>query len=168
MSEGNLEKPIVQRDLLGNIIERKIPRNVQVVPRGQSTLDEFMEKLNNPAIKIELVRQEETAVNQGRLKRRPWGKLIIDKGTRDEHPFVGRYYTPEIGKEAWTGPAERRESSPKIAIQKGNIIFQIKDSDVWENGERWTHVIVLDRVQKGELPIIRGHGYMRWTDISTE
>lgn len=168
MSEGSLGKPIVQRDLLGNIIERKIPRSVQAVPEGQITLDKFIEKLNNPAIKIELVRQEETTANKSSLKRRPWGKLIIDKGSRDEHTLAGRYYTPDLGREAWSAPAERRDSYPKITIEEGNIIFQVKDSDVWENGARWTHVIVLARVKKGESPRIKGHGFMRWTDIQKE
>lgn len=166
MSEGSLGKPIVQRDLLGNIIERKIPRSVQVVPEGQIALDKFMAGLNNPAIKIELVGQEEATANQSSLKRRrPWGKLIIDKGGRDEHAFAGRYYTPDLGKEVWLAPAERRDSYPKIAIEEGNIVFQVKGADVWENGERWARVIALTRVKKGELPRIKGHGYMRWADI---
>ena len=162
------EKPIDQRDLLGNIIERKIPRNVQVVPEGQSTLDKFMEKLNNPGIDVSIIRESEISVNRRGQKKRTPDYLIINRGTADEIKLTGKYYTPQIGRETWSAPAERRDSYPLNAIMEGNIIFQVKDSDVWENGVRWTSVVVLDRVQKGEPPRIKGHGYMRWTEIRTK
>jgi hypothetical protein len=167
MNEGAREKPVVQRDLLGNIIERGIPRSVQVVPEGQITLDKFIDQLNNPGVAVALIRESESATGRGQRKRAP-DYLIINKGTADEIRRTGRYYTPEVGKEAWSAPAERRDSYPKIKIEEGNIIFQVKDSDIWENGERWTHVIVLTRVGKGESPKIKGHGYMKWTDIKTK
>ena len=65
------EKPIVQRDLLGNIIERKIPRSVQVVPGGQITLDKFVEKLNNPGVDVFMIRESEISVNRRGKKRGP-------------------------------------------------------------------------------------------------
>lgn len=168
MNEGSREKPTVQRDLLGQVIERKIPRTVQDVPEGQITLDKFMEQLSNPGIQVSVIKENETPITRrGQRRRRP-DYLIINKGTADEIKRTGRYYTPEVGREAWSAPAERRDSFPKIKIEEGNIIFQVKDSDVWENGERWTHVIVLDRVGKGESPKIKGHGFMRWTDIATK
>jgi hypothetical protein len=159
------EKPIVQRDLLGNILERKIPRSVQVVPEGQITLDKFIEQLNNPGIAVSIIRESEAAVSRRVQKKRAPEYLIINKGTADELRLTGRYYTPEIGREAWSAPAERRDAYPKIKIEEGNIIFQVKDSDVWENGVRWTSAIVLNRTRPGEVPVIRGHGYMRWIDI---
>ncbi len=168
MSEGSLGKPIVQRDLLGNIIERKIPRSVQVVPEGQTTLDKFIEKLNNPGIDVSIIREDEVSLRRRGQKKRPPDYLIINRGTADEIRLAGKYYTPNVGREAWSAPAERRDSYPKVAIEEGNIIFQVKGSDVWENGVRWASVIVLARTQKGELPRIKGHGYMRWTDIRTK
>jgi hypothetical protein len=102
------------------------------------------------------------------LKRRPWEQLIIDKGGRDEHALVGRYYTPDPGREVWSAPAERRDASPKITIEEGNIIFQLKGRDVWENEVRWARTIVLERTKKGETPRIKGNGYMRWADINAE
>jgi len=159
------EIPTVQRDLLGHVMKREIPKSVQIVPKGQITLDNVMERLNNPGIEVSVIRESETSINRRGQKKRVPDFLIINKGTQDEMKLTGRYYTPEVGKEAWTAPAERRDSYPKIAIQEGNIVFQVKDSDVWENGIRWAHVVVLNRVKKDEASSIRGHGYMRWVDI---
>jgi hypothetical protein len=157
------ESKPVQKDLLGNPIESKIPRTFTPFAEGQTTLDSFMEKINNPGVEISVVKNESSIGRRG-LKRKP-EFLIINKDTRDEISLTGFYYTPMVGKDVWTAPSERRDSYPKVKTEEGGIIFQVKGGDIWENGIRWAEVVVLQRVKPGEASQIKGHGYMRWVDI---
>lgn len=153
----------VQRDLLRNEIERKIPRVITQSSPGQTTLDNWMDKINNPGIEIEVIREK--LPEKKSPKRRPWDKLVIAKGTRDEHTMLGRYYTPPVGIELWSLPKERRDAIPKLKIEEGDVVFQEKGSDVWENQVKWTRVIAIAKQPTGERSI-RGYGYARWEEIN--
>jgi hypothetical protein len=124
------------------------------------TEEQLIKVLDSSLTTISEIEAKTPVVGRRDSRKRGWDTLTFNKGTRDEIPMRGRYYTITSYRkkplDIWSSPPETRD-----AVLLANVIgvraFVLKDSEASSDPLKrgWAEVIILEITPEGEKPKIK-------------